>query len=579
MKTTPLIKLDGVAKQFSKGFEHHALGRELTALFWGKKPPESEQTEQTFWALQDIRFEVTRGEVLGVIGHNGAGKTTLLRLLNREYLPDRGTITMHGHRSSLIDLTGGFSFNMTGRENIYFRGAYLGFDRAFLRSKEAEILDFTELGDFIDSPIRNYSSGMLLRLGFAITVFAEPEILLMDEILSVGDFLFEQKCMNRINKLRENSAVVMVTHSMSAISNFADKCLVLDRGLPVFLGKPVAAIDAYYKLEAEKARKGLRLSRATPRIAVSQLANFETDNEAPAQPEESPATPAGPAEGGGAPAVSPEAEERSEVEADTEGRAQAQAEDDARRELEQAKAGAGTPSDSRPGLLDAAAPTTPITPIHAEDAPAEPGDTADVSPPGADNGPEATPRSAPSGSSSSPIATSAAGGIELEDLPPRARAVMHEFLRNDDAIRDVSHHWLDATGEPVITVSGADAVTLKIEFSTVRKIRRLVVGVPVWSEDGVLITAFGTHARDIAANVEVGRHSIVLQVPAIRLNKGRYFPAVAILDQNEFLYRWPTTPLIVTRGAEVMTWGMVTLDYSWEQPDAALQPHRRMGLV
>lgn len=471
MSAETLIKLENVGKQFSKGFEHshRTLGHELTALFFGAKPPAPDDDPQAFWALKGIDFEVRRGEVLGVIGHNGAGKTTLLRMLNGEVPHDCGEMLVRGRRSSLIDLTGGFTTTMTGRENIYFRGAHLGFDRAFLQEKEQEILDFAELGDFVDSPIKNYSSGMLLRLGFAVTVFAEPDVLLVDEILSVGDFLFQQKCMNRINRLREKSAVVIVSHGMSTITAFADKCLLLDRGAPVFLGKPVQAVEAYYRLEAEKEKHGARLSRAAPRVEMAALAGEPAQEQAEASLDEWQVF----------------------------------------------------------GVRDPAPASN------------------DVSTP-----PES-------------------GACDAEDLPALTRGVMHDFFCNDEAIGDVRHHWFDASGALTQSLNGAEGATLRIQFDAKRRIRRLVIGVPIWSEDGVFVTAFGTHGRAIIESVEPGVHRIDLRVPALRLNRGRYYPVVAIVDSTEFLYRRPTKPLDVLLSPETIVWGVVTLDYDWVQPGAA----------
>jgi ABC-type polysaccharide/polyol phosphate transport system ATPase subunit len=545
MTDQPLIKLDNVGKQFSKGFQHghRTLGRELLALFFGGKPAAPRLHDpEAFWALQDVSFEVRRGEVLAVIGHNGAGKTTLLRMLNGEFGQDRGQLTVSGQRSSLIDLTAGFSMNMSGRENIYFRGAHLGFDRSFLRRKEAEILAFAELDDFIDSPIKTYSSGMLLRLGFAVTVFAEPDVLLMDEVLSVGDFLFEQKCMNRINQLRERCAVVIVTHGMGTVANFADRCLLLDRGLPVFLGGPVEAIEAYYKLEAEKQRNGLRLSRAAPRIAVEQLLANPSAASVAHPIEEQPA--AGPLESPADSGVSPEVA-AGEPPAAFARPLVSPAEPPSVQDETRASADAAL----RPSAVTVYGPLF-VSPADAADA------TVATAPPGADN-----------------------GAIGPDDLPPLARASMYEFLHSHEAVTEVTHRWLTESGAPAHTLSGADSVTLRIEFTARRRLRRLVVGVPVWSEEGVFITAFGTHARSITRDLEPGHHVIELRIPAIRLNRGTYYPVVAILDQHEFIYRWPTTPLVVTLGAEVLTWGLVTLDYHWEQPGSTVRTHKRFSAI
>lgn len=560
MTEQSLIKLSGVGKQFSKGFEHghRTLGRELLALFFGGKPAEARLHDpEAFWALQDVSFEVHRGEVLAVIGHNGAGKTTLLRMLNGELTADRGQLAIAGQRSSLIDLTAGFSMNMSGRENIYFRGAHLGFDRAFLRRKEPEILAFAELDDFIDSPIKTYSSGMLLRLGFAVTVFAEPDVLLMDEVLSVGDFLFEQKCMNRINQLREQSAVVIVTHSMSAVANFADRCLLLDRGQPVFLGKPVAAIEAYYKLEAEKQRNGLRLSRSAPRVAAGTLLEALADRElVPSQSSSSeyvsmldapdPNIVGSVAVGGPEPiAVQPE------------------------------------PVVVRAEAASAGTPTVPLLPASTtdtssiDDAIVDEVDNALRQPADTAVGGSLFARFENAEGQNPKQPSPEDGAIDPENLPTLARAAMYQFFRSDDAVTDVSHHWLSEAGERFDTLSGADGVTLRIQFTAKRRIRRLVVGVPIWSEEGDLVTAFGTHARSIVHDLEPGHHTVELRIPAIRLNKGKYYPVVAILDQNEFVHRWPTHPLVVTLGPEVMTWGLITLDYSWEQPDANVLAQKR----
>lgn len=260
----PLIVAENVSKAFSlrDKLSRSALARELWSAFWGRPQRPKLAGPSSFLALDDVSFTVARGEVLGVIGHNGAGKTTLLRLLSGEYVPDRGRIEVKGTRSNLVDLTAGFSPNMTGRENIYFRGAHLGFSREFLREREQAIIDFAGIGEFIDSEIKSYSSGMLLRLGFAVNVFVEPDVLLIDEVLAVGDFLFAAKCMRKMNEIKRNTAIVYVTHNLQQIVNFTNKTMVLDRGKAVFLGAPAEAVDYYQALELTKDNLGTsRLSR------------------------------------------------------------------------------------------------------------------------------------------------------------------------------------------------------------------------------------------------------------------------------------------------------------------------------
>lgn len=493
----PLILADGIGKRFSRALEHqhHVLGAELWSLFWSGRtretPPES---AESFWALQGLTFGVARGEVLGVIGHNGAGKTTLLRVLNGEMSADAGTLEIVGQRSSLIDLTGGFSSIMTGRENIYYRGAHLGFDRAFLRAKEAEIIAFAELDEFIDSPIKGYSSGMLMRLGFAVTVFAEPDVLLVDEILSVGDFLFAQKCMNKINQLRENSAVVIVSHSMETITQFADRALLLDRGEPVFMGRPIEAVEAYYELEKAKQKLGARLSRDAVRfdmITIGAASEQNFDWSLFGEP---------PPEGPAAPPT----------------------------------------SEFDFSMFGEKKTATIVAAERVEQAPPAPLRE------GLDH----------------------LGAFSPDALPVIARASMHEFLRNDEAIGEVVTHWIDTEGKRVEGYCGGDPAALRISFLARRPIRRLVVGVPVWAADGVFVTAFGTHGRHILEHLAPGRHRIDLRIPALPLNRGEFFPVVAIQDGTEFIYRWPIQPLKMEMSPATLSWGVVTVDYDWEAAPA-----------
>jgi lipopolysaccharide transport system ATP-binding protein len=192
-----------------------------------------------FWALKDASFELERGECLGLIGHNGAGKSTLLKILNGLISPTTGTVTMRGRVAALIELNAGFNPILSGRENIYNQAALLGFTRAETRSKFDKIVDFAEIGDFLDMPVQNYSSGMRVRLGFAVAAQMEPDVLIIDEVLAVGDVAFRFKCLNAIGELMKSAAVVFVSHSMPQIFRICNQVMLLNNGNTEFTGTDI----------------------------------------------------------------------------------------------------------------------------------------------------------------------------------------------------------------------------------------------------------------------------------------------------------------------------------------------------
>jgi len=207
-----------------------------------------------FWAVKDISFELKRGECLGLIGHNGAGKTTLLRMLNGLIRPDQGRIEMRGTVGALIALGAGFNPILTGRENIYVNAAVLGLSKQYVDSKIDEIIDFAEIREFINSPVQTYSSGMNVRLGFAIAaVLIEPDILFLDEVLAVGDISFVIKCLNTVRQITSKSAVVFVSHNMQQISAFCTRVMVMDHGhVQLDSTNPSEGINRYYSLVKHK---------------------------------------------------------------------------------------------------------------------------------------------------------------------------------------------------------------------------------------------------------------------------------------------------------------------------------------
>jgi ABC-type polysaccharide/polyol phosphate transport system ATPase subunit len=222
----------------------------ISPAIFGNRPRELQQlVEHEFWAVDNVSFELARGEAVGVIGLNGSGKTTLLRMLAGQILPDRGQIWIGGSSAAMIDLQAGFQRNATGRENIFLRSAALGFSKAETQSRLAEIIDFSELGDAIDAPMASYSSGMKMRLAFAVMATVSPDVLFIDEILAVGDFRFRQKCLAKIREMRRRSAFVFVSHSMGDVERFCDRVIVLHKGRMHFMGEPRAAIEIYETLD------------------------------------------------------------------------------------------------------------------------------------------------------------------------------------------------------------------------------------------------------------------------------------------------------------------------------------------
>ena len=208
------------------------------------------QKNERFLALNDVSFAAQQGEAIGIIGHNGAGKSTLLKLISRVTAPTSGTISYNGRIASMLEVGTGFHPEMTGRENIYLNGAILGMTRAEIARKFDEIVDFAEMGQFIDTPVKRYSSGMYVKLAFAVAAHLDSEIMIMDEVLAVGDAKFQQKCLGKMGNAANNQGrtVLYVSHNMSTIRQLCSRCIVLDHGQKVFDGGVEEAIGIYLGL-------------------------------------------------------------------------------------------------------------------------------------------------------------------------------------------------------------------------------------------------------------------------------------------------------------------------------------------
>ena len=201
---------------------------------------------EEFWALKDVSFEVKKGEVLGIIGHNGAGKSTLLKVISGILKPTTGSVQVNGTIVPMLELGSGFDFDLTGRENVFLNGAILGYSEQFLKEKYEEIVAFSELGQFIDVPLRNYSSGMVMRLAFSIATVVRPDILIVDEILAVGDAEFQEKSKKRMLELMGGGTTVLfVSHSLPQIREMCNKVIWLEHGKIIMAGDTASVCDAY----------------------------------------------------------------------------------------------------------------------------------------------------------------------------------------------------------------------------------------------------------------------------------------------------------------------------------------------
>ncbi len=233
-------------QQVSKSFRRYDRNRPFTLQEAALRGFRGLAPQDAFWALRDVSLQVTGGEMLGVIGRNGAGKTTLLRLVGGIGLPDRGNIRVDGRLGALIDLGAGYHPELTGRENIYLNAVISGLTRRETRGVLDEIVAFAELEDFIDSPLRTYSSGMQLRLAFAVAVNVRPQVLLVDEVLAVGDLGFQRKCLERIQSLREDGvAILYVTHDLEQAQRSCDRLIWLNKGRVAASGQPAGVVESY----------------------------------------------------------------------------------------------------------------------------------------------------------------------------------------------------------------------------------------------------------------------------------------------------------------------------------------------
>jgi lipopolysaccharide transport system ATP-binding protein len=252
----PVIRVSEVGKRYilgarrskDDGFRHRLEDAVRSPWRWVRGQRNGAREEpQEYWALRDVSFEVNQGEVVGIVGRNGAGKSTLLKILSRITEPTRGRIEIDGRVASLLEVGTGFHPELTGRENIFLNGAILGMSRLEIKRKFDEIVAFSEIEQFLDTPVKRYSSGMYVRLAFAVAAHLEPEILIVDEVLAVGDAQFQKKCMGKMDEVskKDGRTVLFVSHNMGAVANICSSGILMDRGKHTFRGPALQTVDAY----------------------------------------------------------------------------------------------------------------------------------------------------------------------------------------------------------------------------------------------------------------------------------------------------------------------------------------------
>lgn len=268
------MRVEGVSKKFCKDLKRslwYGIQDIASDLLGLKKNQELRKDE--FWAVNDVSFELRRGECLGLIGHNGAGKSTLLKMLNGLINPDKGKITMKGRIGALIELGAGFNPILTGRENVFNNGAVLGFSQKEIAAKYKDIVEFAELEEFMDTPVQNYSSGMKVRLGFAVAAQMEPDVLIIDEVLAVGDLGFKIKCFNRIQELLSLSAVIFVSHSMPFISRICSSAIMMKNGKQELFTNEVSNVVLLYMNNFDSGNKKIIGDKQT-KVNAIELHDF-----------------------------------------------------------------------------------------------------------------------------------------------------------------------------------------------------------------------------------------------------------------------------------------------------------------
>jgi len=271
MSNSPIISVSGLGKKYRLYDRPQDRLKEILLSPFGK------QYGREFWALQNVSFEVQPGETLGIIGRNGSGKSTLLQILTNILTPTVGEVQVNGRVAALLELGSGFNPEFTGRENVYLNGAILGISRDQMEERFAQVAEFADIGDFMDQPVKLYSSGMFVRLAFSVAVNVDADILVIDEVLAVGDVFFRQKCYRKLEEMRARGVtVLLVSHAMTEVEQLCDRALLLDRGEVIFEGRATEAVERYYLIE-QNARMASLMTERSPSAAPPPVENTAQD--------------------------------------------------------------------------------------------------------------------------------------------------------------------------------------------------------------------------------------------------------------------------------------------------------------
>jgi len=259
-----LVTVSNVSKKFCRNLKRSLWYgvQDIASELVGTKNTNNHLRKEEFWAVKTVSFELKRGECLGLIGHNGAGKSTLLKMLNGLIKPDQGEIVMRGRIGALIELGAGFNPILSGRENVYVNGQVLGFTKKEIDAKFKDIVDFSEIGEFIDAPVKSYSSGMKVRLGFAVAAQMEPDILIVDEVLAVGDIGFKIKCLNVIQQIKKKACIILVSHTMQQISRICNRGILMNKGEVALITDDIGLLTESYTTRFDAGELGVSGSGA-----------------------------------------------------------------------------------------------------------------------------------------------------------------------------------------------------------------------------------------------------------------------------------------------------------------------------
>lgn len=278
------IEFNAVWKKFRKGEKFNSLRDAIPNFIKSFKPSQysnAELKESEFWAVKDVSFQIKPGEVVGFIGPNGAGKSTILKLLSRIMSPTQGTLKINGRLSALIEVTAGFHPELTGRENVYLNGTILGMKRSELDSKFDDIVEFSGLREFIDTPVKRYSSGMFSRLGFSVAAHVNPDVLLVDEVLAVGDIAFQSKCAMKMRELMSSGTTIMlVSHNLQLVQSLCKRIILIDKGQVLMDSTPEKAIPAYEEIISKQKEEEFKskIEKSDYKVKLKEEHLLDIDN-------------------------------------------------------------------------------------------------------------------------------------------------------------------------------------------------------------------------------------------------------------------------------------------------------------